>query len=48
MSNIIELPTKDELYKIFDVDFITGTLYWKKREDKSNEFNKKYAGKVDV
>ena len=46
MSNIIELPTKDELYKIFDVDFNTGTLYWKKREDKSNEFNKKYAGKV--
>jgi len=46
MSNTIKLPSQDELYRIFDVDFDTGTLYWKEREDKSSEFNKKYAGKV--
>ena len=38
--------TTDELRRLFDYDHITGSLFWRYRDDVSKQWNTRYAGSI--
>lgn len=45
INKVLELPSQDELRRMFDYDTETGDLIWKKREDRDICWNGHFAGK---
>jgi len=39
-----DLPSQNELGAMFDYDFVSGRLTWKRREEMSSQWNGKHAG----
>lgn len=46
MKHIKTLPSQEFLRKILSYDPISGIFTWKKREDRSPQWNGRYAGKI--